>query len=350
MRQMSKYLLAAAAALTLSAQAFAGVVQDKILVIEENNLPPVSLIDQAYMVQDSFKNAPEVSLTNTVMQVEYNPAVTYRVPTRVGAVTTFQFEEPILTHIQAVGNDIFNSGPFLNTSADLENGESITIDTLQYIQPLSPNKDTTLTFYSKEGRIYNFYIYSVGRESEELPVVTVYVRLPDALKEPVIEKQQKAVDESRIGMSDAAKKIHFEGENAFTNYMSRILPGKVNTQYKMYGGEEAGYFQPWAVFDDGSRTYFNFDGVLPSNEIPAIFKVTDNIDIPQLKKDAFTLDESFKGWVYVDNVSQEGWTLRIGDRHLCIKPTVDLREYHIRGRSLDYPVKKKKNYSQMDNG
>lgn len=326
---MKKLALTLAMLASLNATtAFAGVVEDENMVPLEEEKPQESLIDRVKMVQDAFKDADQKRLEKTVREFTYDRKKTYKIPLRVGTTTTFVFDEPIQTHIQGASLDVFQTAPFINTEADYKRGEKVVLDNLHYVKALSPNKDTTITFIAESGRLYNFYLYSLGRDSEELPVVTVYVHLDDNSKQVVDKKKAEADKKAAKKLEVDGRRINLDENNAFSAYMRELFASDVNNNYQMYGADNSDQIAPLAVFDNGRRTFFNFDGVLPSNEVPAVFKVVDGVEIPEMKKDAFILDKAFKGWVMVDTVSQEGFTLRVGDKFVCVKPTVNLQNFH----------------------
>ena len=322
-------LYALSTALLISTAAHTAVVQDKTLSVLPENKETVSLIDQVDMVQQSFKSASSKNLSKTVKQFEYDMATTYKIPLRVGTTTTFVFDEPILSHVQGASNELFETRVFLNSSADPEKGEKFILENMQYIQAKSPNKDMSIQFIAKSGRIYNFYVYSLDRESKELPVLTAYVKLNKMEKAMVDMREALDDQKSEKTLREKARLINLQGENnAFTAYMKELFPRGVNVSYDMYGNENSEMIAPAAIFDNGKRTFFNLDGILPSDEIGAVFKVVDGIEVPQQKKDAFTIDKAFKGWIYVDTISQEGFVMRVGDKYICIKPSVELKDFH----------------------
>ncbi|MCP4354835.1 MAG: hypothetical protein GY793_04235 [Proteobacteria bacterium] len=107
---------------------------------------------------------------------------------------------------------------------------------------------------------------------------------------------------------------------------------KINLNYEMKSYNSGDAIRPWAVYDNGVRTFFNYDGILPTDDLPAISRVLNGVDVPYVVKDAYTLGPSYKGWLYVETISQEGFTVSLGGgenaKILCIKPTVDLRDFY----------------------
>lgn len=291
------------------------------------------LLQEADLVQKALFDARPEDLQKSIIEVDYNPRQVLRLKIRENSNLTFHFDEPISSYIVGAGEDFFTVQPFISGEKFEDLADGVVINNVFVARATAGQKDTNLTFLAKSGRIYTYLMRSINIDSHEIPHFRVHTTLPDDVKQEVAEAQALAAKEKRNTLREAAKRINFEQDNPFLNYMKEVIEGKINTNYKAKKkDDESLSIMPHAVFDNGVRTFFNFDGVTESNQIPVILRVQDGIDVPVQKKDAYMLDPAYKGWVYVEGLSQEGFTLKLGDakkgKIICIKPAVNLREYH----------------------
>ena len=292
-----------------------------------------NILQEADLVQKAAFRAKAEELNRSIKRFPYNPDRIVRVKLRENTTAVFQFDEPMHSPIVGAGDEFFKIKAWISGKEFEDIVDGVVINDKFMVKAISGKKDTNITFLAKSGRIYTYMVRSLNFDSAELGDLLIHAQLPDDLKEEVELSKKTAAENKRKNLREAAKRINSEQDNAFMKYMKEIVEGKININYEALARNESSRgIMPWAVFDNGVRTFFNFDGVTETNQIPAIMKVVDGIDVPVTKKDAYMIDPSYKGWVYVEGISQDGWTLKIGDNDkgkiICIKPTVGLREFH----------------------
>lgn len=250
----------------------------------------------------------------------------------MGMVTIFSFEESIKSYVISDPENIgfFNVGVWISGEEAADN--SFVNQKNLYVKALSPQKAANIVFLAESGRQYFFDLKSIDYSSDEIPTRHVHSSLPDDLLEQVKKKEESEKAKKLATLMDSAKKINFEQDNFFAKYMEEVHGSKINLNYEMKSYNDGESIRPWAVYDNGVRTFFNYDGILPTNDRPAISRVLNGVDVPYVVKDAYTLGPSYKGWLYVETISQEGFTVSLGSgdnaKVLCIKPTIDLREFY----------------------
>tara|TARA_Y100000590_G_scaffold469820_1_gene659946 strand:- start:13742 stop:14899 length:1158 start_codon:yes stop_codon:yes gene_type:complete len=258
----------------------------------------------------------------------------------VNLLTVFTFEEPIKSYVTSDPEEtgFFNVGVWIS-SDDARDANFINQKSF-YVKAKYPRKSANIVFLAKSGRQYHFDLKSLGLDDSEVPTRSVYNKLPEKLFNEVREVEEEKKEEKLEHLIEAAKRINFEQDNAFSKYMANIHGREINTNYELRSINEGNAIKPFAVYDNGKRTFFNFDGILSSEEDrPSIKKVHNGVDIPLFPKEAYTLSPDYRGWIYVESISQEGFTLTQGEgkdeKVLCIKPTVDLRKFHNQKKKKD---------------
>jgi len=79
----------------------------------------------------------------------------------------------------------------------------------------------------------------------------------------------------------------------------------------MAGEEE---IAPYAVYDDGNWTYFDFrDQGFANDRLPVIYKVVDGFD-------SIINSRVENGFLVAESISKEGWTLKNGHKVVCVRP------------------------------
>jgi len=318
-----------------SVSAQAGVVGEMLSSdLNDEELELVTIYNTDY-VHNFIKNNPQCGQNQSVQKFEYDkfgsPGC---VNLGVNLLTVFTFDEAIKSYVisqpEEDTNSFFQADVWIS-SVDAEDNSFINQKTY-YIKALYPNKTANIIFLAKSGRQYYFNLKSIDINSTETPTAKVFSILPDKLLTQVKQQEQTQKEQNESYLIESAKKINFEQDNAFQKYMEKLFEGRINTNYKYESYKNGASIRPFAVFDNGSRTFFNFDGIMSASDRPTIAKVLNGIDIPVQSKDAFLLSPDYKGWVYVDTISQEGFTLKLGQgknaKLLCVKATVNLREFH----------------------
>jgi len=250
----------------------------------------------------------------------------------MGMVTIFSFEESIKSYVISDPENVgfFSVGVWISDEEAKDN--SFVNQKNLYVKALSPQKATNIVFLAESGRQYFFDLKSIDYSSDEIPTRHVHSSLPEDLLAEVKQVEEAEKAKQLATLMESAKKINFEQDNFFAKYMEEVHGSKINLNYEMESYNNGESIRPWAVYDNGVRTFFNYDGILPTDDRPAISRVLNGIDVPHVVKDAYTLGPSYKGWLYVETISQEGFTVSLGGgenaKILCIKPTVDLRDFY----------------------
>lgn len=256
-------------------------------------------------VQKAFDTAAP---TATIKSYEYDPTRRYDLRLRVYTGTLIKLPEDEEIKAMALGDVVnFAVTPFTKDNPNLA-----------YVQVINAaGVDTTLTLVGKSKRIYNFYLRGDGVNSSRVPTQMIEINAPAAVQ----LKSFQFEEEGKGAASDVQEREPYAAKAAQkqSDYLRSIpTASAINTQYKIYGDKSAAGVAPYAVYDDGHFTYLDYRDM--HGELPALFRVNDGIDSRNNtdKKDGFLIAQG---------VSQEGWTLKHGDKIICIRPTVNIRDY-----------------------
>ena len=149
---------------------------------------------------------------------------------------------------------------------------------------------TNLIIKTDIGSIYNFYLNSTSKEA---PNFTVYVTKGGAIKKEFILK-------------------NLQENNSYIKKVKNL--NKLNVLYSIKGDEE---IAPIFVYDDGKWTYFDFGKNFVSDRLPNVYKVID-------KYDSVINTRTEGSLVIATSLGVEGWTLKNGDKTVCIRPKESL--------------------------
>lgn len=175
------------------------------------------------------------------------------------------------------------------------------IPNLINIKTSSYDKEANLVIKTDIGSVYNFYLSSANSETE-IPNFTIYV---------VKDKDQEEMVKDKILLRDL---------QANNDYIKKITAlDKLNTSYRIKGDKEV---SPIFVYDDGKWTYFDFGKSFVSDRLPTAYKVVDKFDS--------TINTRTEGnLIIAQTLGVEGFTLKNGDKYVCIRPKKSLYEvYH----------------------
>ncbi len=281
-------------------------------------------------VQEAFDTS---DLTANVVTFKYDPKVTYKVRTRLGVRTLVTWDERETLYTYVVGNPTV----FDVTGISKEEYKSGIIPNMLTVKPVFAGADTNLTIITKhqltnEIKTYNFYLRADPVDSKTVPAFVVNVTngstmpkdigTPAALVLPIVGKDQGAAPltplPTQTGLQESLlkEKVPFTVENdGKIDYLKSTENGdNYNFKYKAMG---TGELAPAMVYDDGTFTYFDFRDRLPSDRLPVVFKVIDGYD-------TIVNTRMVKGFLIAESLSKEGWTLKNGKKHTCIKPTASV--------------------------
>lgn len=321
--------LAVLTTVILASSAHAAIFDKKSNIGRERPQPSLSEQGKTQMVDPMTTNLRAVqeafdksNPNENVVYFDYKPEITYKLRTRVGIRTLIHLEQGESIKSYLVGNPkIFD----VESISDKEYTRGF-VPNLITVKPIYPGADTNLTIITESGRIYNFYLRSDPIDSETVPLFTVYVSfsVKDKIQEYVDITEKKElfnlikpekvkpiqVINSKNNHKKTSKIFKIEGAEDI-DYLSTLeQTDNINPLYRIYGHED---IQPFAVYDDGNFTYFDYRHRLPSDRLPVIYKVVDGYD-------TVTNFRQEKGFLIAESISAEGWTLKNGKLYVCVKP------------------------------
>lgn len=166
---------------------------------------------------------------------------------------------------------------------------------------LSNNAESNLVIKTDIGSIYNFFLNSNIDDESEKPNFTVYV---------IKDKDQEDAVKEKILLRDLQ-------EN--NDYIKKIKSlDKLNTSYRIKGDKD---IAPIFVYDDSKWTYFDFGKKFVSDRLPNAYKIVDEFDS--------VINTRVVGNLLIaQSLSVDGWTLKNGEKYVCIRPKKSLYEVY----------------------
>lgn len=250
---------------------------------------------------------------DNIQRYSYNPSQIYKIKLRLHMNTMIYLPngEEILA-ISLGDSSAFTASTFQDTIPNLVNVRSV-----------YSGVDTNLSVISKSGRNYSFYLRSYPVKAKELSDYIVYIEsasntdTSDLNFSSYIESKKENIKKPATNKSKAYEKRlellkDLQKDNDYLKGLKD--PFSINTNYQMKGDKE---IAPFGVYDDGKWTYFDFRKDFISNRLPVIYKVIDDYD-------AVINTRVENGFLIAESLSSEGWTLKNGDKVVCIKPKDDL--------------------------
>ena len=253
-------------------------------------------------VQEAFDKS---SATDNVVMYDYAMNKTYAVRMRVNMATMVVLPKwETVKAFQWADDYLFTVSNF-----DQEDMRNILI-----LQSQVAGVDTNLTVIGESGNIYPFYLRNDPVNSPKVPHFTVYVNaLPT--QSYIAEKEKVKLAKEALNPSKMAPPLT-RGidaaalEKAKADYL-RTLPDTddIDLDFEVTGDFE---IAPRAVFSRHGWTFFDFRETLPSDRLPVIYKIVDGFD-------AVINSRVENGFLIAETVSTEGWTLRNGDKIVCVR-------------------------------
>ena len=309
MKPLFKLLTLSLAYLMFTASGFAKVADNKnISKVNVDQIPSPAELGESEIinslddlnlkaVQEAFDKSKN---SDNVIYFNYHAGLTAKVRLRVGMRSLISLDKSEVIKSYLVGNhNVFKVSPIASKAH-----KSGVIPNLLTVKPLYPGADTNLTVITNSDRVYNFYLRSDPTDSKHVPHLTVYITLnhQDGLNN--FAEDNPKTEENRY-------QFFFLQKESSGDYLKQISQLKPNTNYKIYGDAE---IAPFAVYDDGAFTYFDFRHKLPSDRLPVIYKVVD-------KFDTIVNFRTTGGFLIAESVSTEGWTLKNSAKTACVKQT-----------------------------
>lgn len=257
-------------------------------------------------VQEAFDQAEG---TENVQVYNYALNRTYAVRMRTNMSTFIILPSWEKVKAFALADDVF----FNVTNFDQDGLENQLV-----LQSLAAGVDTNLIVVGESGQHYPFYLRSDPIDSPELPHFTVYVNgvtpvhLLAEMKEEEKEELKKKEENFSMLLNTTSKPLdNLALERARADYLAS-LPDRgegVNLDFEITGDSE---IAPRAVYSKDGWTFFDYRETLPSDRLPVPFKVVDGVDTVV----NYRMEE---GFMVVETESLEGWTLRNGEKFICIR-------------------------------
>lgn len=284
-------LLLAIFAFLRTSQAQADVTQDlldhkpEIQEDVEISINEPSFFDR---VRNIFsKEAPK----GNIVIYQYSQETSYAVNLKTGVATVINLpENEKITFFSTGDSKLFQ----IKYDKEIPNFISITT--------LLNNVESNLVVKTDIGTIYNFYLSSNIDDEAEKPNFTVYV---------IKDKDQEEAVREKILLRDLQ-------EN--NDYIKKVKSlDKLNTSYRIKGDKD---IAPIFVYDDGKWTYFDFGKNFVSDRLPNAYKIVDEFDSVVNTRVVGNL-------LVAQSLSIDGWTLKNGEKFVCIRPKKSLYEvYH----------------------
>lgn len=169
--------------------------------------------------------------------------------------------------------------------------------------------DTNLTVFGESGHVYSFYLRNDSVESPYMPNLVVYIDDPTVKTSLEAKEFEDWTEDNKTDPSAEIVKP-FEGPE-YLRDLPLVDPSKINYGYEPYGGDMD--LAPQRIFDDGLFTYFQFDekNLNKIKRLPALYRVIDGYDTP--------VNSRIVRGTMIAETTNEKWTLRSGDAHLCIR-------------------------------
>ena len=267
-------------------------------------------------VQEAFDRSKD---TDSVINYDYKPNKIFKVRLRQYMSTLIHLpKDEVILAISVGDSSTYEITPL---GKDIPNMLSV--------KGIYAGTDTSLIVIGKSARIYNFYLRTDPIDSEYTPDFTVYVNTP----QPATLQSFQFTEITNITHDTAAENNDSAGEDkaqlveavqkaarSKPDYLKTLpVSGEINTQYKIQGDRQSAVIAPYGVYDDGNFTYFDYRGQV-GDQLPTLYKVVDGFDsVINYRMD--------KGFLVAEALGGEGWTLRSGNKSICIRPTINLIEF-----------------------
>lgn len=173
--------------------------------------------------------------------------------------------------------------------------------------------DTTLTIFGQTGRVYNFYLYSIGTNSKKIPNSTVYItkdgKIPNANYLDDFDAKDEKISKLNKEIEKYKEKLNLIKEKKTKN-LKHFNITKIQFDYKLKKG-----FHLQAVFNDKEYTYFKFDKKF---NIPKFFTIDSLQDKINMN---FTM---FENIIKIHKLSKK-WQLELDGSYIKIEKIGDFK-------------------------
>jgi type IV secretory pathway VirB9-like protein len=262
---------------------------DVVVRAEEMKEIKISEGESSGFFEKIFSFFSNESPKGNIVIYKYDQEVTYPIKLQTPVATVINLpENEKITFYSSGDSELFK----VIYNSDIPN--------LISIKTLNNDVESNLVVKTDVGSIYNFYLSSHLADNEK-PNFTIYV---------VKDKDQEDAVREKILLRDLKQ------NNDYIKKIDSI--DKLNTSYKIKGARE---LSPIFVYDDGKWTYFDFGKSFVSDRLPNAYKIVDKFDV--------VVNTRVKGNLLIaQSLSVEGWTLKNGDKFVCIRPKKSLYEVY----------------------
>ncbi|WP_196588338.1 TrbG/VirB9 family P-type conjugative transfer protein [Aliivibrio fischeri] len=174
--------------------------------------------------------------------------------------------------------------------------------------------DTSLHILGTSGNIYTFYLRGDTWDSPHNPTMKVLIT-DDKLMAKIEAEKRRALLQEKKEEAEKVADLQYKGDELQNpDYLESVPfdPSKIDFGYRIVGGDEN--IRPFMVYSDDHFTYFRYDdenSVKGVKSFPTVYRVADGSDVP--------VNTSPNGsTLRVEGVANK-WTLRLGDKWLCIE-------------------------------
>ncbi|MBN8828997.1 MAG: TrbG/VirB9 family P-type conjugative transfer protein [Sphingobacteriia bacterium] len=230
-----------------------------------------------------FKAKP----SSNSLHIDYNASESPRIILRIFTITTIDLPERIVDVI--IGDKV----AFWASPSPKDN-------TRLLVKAIYAGADTNVQVYGESGNIYNFVLKSIDTKSHEISHMLVYVKD----KSLGVRSKHFQIDNDKEKWKFAQNRYDFLPDGTDSN--------KRNTAYEIFASPGSEEVAPVAVYDNGEFTMFDYRKPHFMGRYPVIYRVMDSMD-------NLVNREHVDGFIVVKAISNEGWTIRHGDKVVCVK-------------------------------
>lgn len=256
---------------------------------KEQLLNSKDMIIDLNAIQNAFFDKNSEGKTVTVYK--YDVDETIKIRTRIFMKSTIilpKGEVPIFT---APGdNNSFTIELFKDSDSKFK------LDNVFTVKPNFLGADTNLTVLGQSGRVYTFYLYSIGTEDNRKPNLLNYVTLDGKL--PVtneienLDEKDKTIITLEEKINDLEKKLLIQQEDKSIDLTKFNISG---TQFD-YKFKSELYLE--AVFNDRNNTYFKFKNGFSVPKFYYKDNLNNNVSVPySIEKNVIKIKKLNKDWV-----------------------------------------------------
>lgn len=250
-------------------------------------------------LQQSFFSKKYKGFENTT-NIMFEADKTQKIRTRFAMATTLIFQTDIQSYI--LGD---NTGFKIEEIPNLPNAIAI--------KPLLIGIDTSLTIFTKDNKLHNFYIYSTDYKSSKNPDLIVYIKDEQSQKE--LEEKKELLDKDYLIIKEGIAEV-------------RVKRSDIYKHYKQKAKKENAWLLAEEIFNDKQFTYFKYDKEkMP--QIPSVFVVVDKQDSP--------IETRVIGNYIIAETTARQFSIMLGDSYVCVE-RIEPKEQQKKQINTEYKI------------